>query len=84
MKIVKTSVKRPVGVIMIVLAVLALGFVSLKNLAVDLFPEIELPIAVVATSYQDAAPEDIENLISRPIEGAVSTVEGVDSIQSRS
>jgi len=83
-KLVKTSVKRPVGVIMIVLAVLALGFVSLKNLAVDLFPEIELPIAVVATSYQDAAPEDIENLISRPIEGAVSTVEGVDSIQSRS
>lgn len=69
---------------MIVLAISALGFVSLRNLAIDLFPEIELPIAVVATSYQDAAPEDVENLISRPIEGAVSTVEGVDTIQSRS
>ncbi|MCM3741637.1 efflux RND transporter permease subunit [Oceanobacillus luteolus] len=84
MKLVTTSVKRPVGVVMIVLAILALGFVSLRNLAVDLFPEIELPIAVVATSYQDAAPEDVENLISRPIEGAVSTIEGIDSIQSRS
>lgn len=84
MKLVTASVKRPVGVIMIVLAILALGFVSLRNLAVDLFPEVELPIAVVATSYQDAAPEDVENLISRPIEGAVSTVEGVDTIQSQS
>lgn len=84
MKLITTSVKRPVGVVMIVLAILALGFMSLRNLVVDLFPEIELPIAVVATSYQDAAPEDVENLISRPIEGAVSTVEGIDTIQSRS
>ncbi|WP_067728589.1 efflux RND transporter permease subunit [Oceanobacillus damuensis] len=84
MKLVNTSVKRPVGVIMIVLAVLALGFVSVKNLAVDLFPKIDLPIAVVATNYQDAAPEDVENLISRPIESSVSSVEGIDTVQSQS
>jgi hydrophobe/amphiphile efflux-1 (HAE1) family protein len=84
LKLVNTSVKRPVGVIMIVLAIIALGIVSVRNLAVDLFPKIDLPIAVVATSYQDAAPEDVENLISRTIEGAVSTVEGIDTLQSRS
>lgn len=84
MKLVKTSVQRPVGVIMIVLAIIALGFVSVRNLAVDLFPKIELPIAVIATSYSDAAPEDVENLISRPIESAVSTVEGIDTVQSQS
>ncbi|RLL42937.1 efflux RND transporter permease subunit [Oceanobacillus piezotolerans] len=84
MKLVSASVKRPVGVIMIVLAIVALGVVSVRNLAVDLFPEIELPVAVIATSYTDAAPEDVENLISRPIESAVSTVEGMDTIQSQS
>ncbi|WP_068673734.1 efflux RND transporter permease subunit [Oceanobacillus sp. Castelsardo] len=84
MKLIKTSVNRPVGVIMIVLAIIALGFVSVRNLAVDLFPEIELPIAVVATNYEDAAPEDVENLISRPVESAVSTVEGIDTVQSQS
>ncbi|MFD1363292.1 efflux RND transporter permease subunit [Lentibacillus salinarum] len=84
MKLVKTSVKRPVGVIMIVLAIIALGTVSLRNLNVDLFPEIDLPIAVVATSYQDAAPEEVENLISRPVESSVSSVEGIDTVQSQS
>jgi HAE1 family hydrophobic/amphiphilic exporter-1 len=69
---------------MIVIAIIALGFVSVRNLAIDLFPEIDLPVAVVATSYEDAAPQEVENLISRPIEGAVSTVEGIETVQSQS
>ncbi|EQB38161.1 MULTISPECIES: efflux RND transporter permease subunit [Virgibacillus] len=84
MKIIKTSVKRPVGVIMIVLALLALGAVSLRSLTIDLFPKMDLPVAVVATSYDDAAPQEVENLISRPIESAVSTVEGIETVQSQS
>ncbi|SES87588.1 hydrophobic/amphiphilic exporter-1, HAE1 family [Oceanobacillus limi] len=84
MKLVNTSVKRPVGVIMVVLAVIALGVVSLRGLAVDLFPKIDLPIAVIATSYDDAAPQEVENLVSRPIESAISSVEGIDTIQSQS
>ncbi len=69
---------------MIVLAIIALGVVSVRNLAVDLFPEIDLPIAVVATTYDDAAPEEVENLISKPIENAISSVEGIEEIQSQS
>src|SRR5699024_1462111 len=69
---------------MIVLAVLAFGFVSLRVLVLDLFPEIALPLAVVARSYEDAAPEDVENGVSRPIEGAISSVEGVEMVQSQS
>lgn len=69
---------------MIVLAIIALGIVSVRNLAVDLFPEIDLPIAVVATTYNDAAPEEVENLISKPIENAISSVEGIEQIQSQS
>lgn len=69
---------------MIVIAILALGVVSMRNLVIDLFPKIDLPIAVVATSYQDAAPQEIENLISRPIESSISSVEGIDTIQTQS
>lgn len=75
MKIIDVSVKRPIGVMMVVLAILALGMVSLRNLAIDLFPKIDLPIAVVATSYQGAAPDEIEKLISRPIEASLSTIQ---------
>lgn len=69
---------------MVVLAILALGMVSLRNLAIDLFPKIDLPIAVVATSYQGAAPEEIEKLISRPLEASLSTIQGIDTVSSQS
>ncbi|WP_016838507.1 efflux RND transporter permease subunit [Ureibacillus thermosphaericus] len=82
MKLVNTSIKRPVGVIMFVICAILLGFISLRELKVELFPKIDLPIAVIATSYQGAAPQEIEELISKPIESAVSTVEGMDTIQS--
>lgn len=69
---------------MIVLAIIALGVVSVRNLAVDLFPEIDLPVAVVATTYDDAAPEEVENLISKPLESAISSVEGIEEVQTQS
>src|SRR5690625_659820 len=69
---------------MIVLAIIALGAVSVRNLAVDLFPKIDLPIAVIATSYDDAAPEEVENLISKPIESAITSVEGIEEVQTQS
>ncbi|UOQ50274.1 efflux RND transporter permease subunit [Gracilibacillus caseinilyticus] len=84
MKLVSTSVKRPVGVIMIVLAIIAMGFISVRNLAIDLFPEIDLPIAVVATNYPDAAPQEVEQLVSKPVESTLSSIEGVNTIQSQS
>ena len=84
MKLISLSVKRPVGVIMIVIAIIALGIVSVRNLSVDLFPKIDLPIAVVATTYDDAAPEEVENLVSKPIENAISSVEGIEEVQAQS
>src|SRR5699024_6084421 len=69
---------------MIVLAVIALGVVSMKNLVIDLMPKIDLPVAVVATTYEDAAPQEVENLISEPIESSVSSVEGIETVQTQS
>lgn len=80
--LVKTSIQRPVGVIMFVVVALVLGFISLTGLKVDLFPKMDLPIAVVATSYPGGAPQEVEELISKPIEDAVGTIEGMDTIQS--
>ena len=78
MNLVNLSVKRPVGVIMIVVALLGLGFVSLRSLTIDLYPEIELPIAVVSTTYEGAAPQEVEKLVSRPVESSVSSIEGLE------
>lgn len=82
MKLINESVNRPVGVIIIVLVVMMLGAVSLTGLGIDLMPDLELPIAVVTTSYPGAAPVDVENLVTRPLEGSLSAVEGLETMQS--
>ncbi|WP_216828642.1 efflux RND transporter permease subunit [Alkalihalobacterium elongatum] len=82
MKLIKESVKRPVGVIIIALVMIILGGVSLSGLKVDLMPDLDLPIAAVATSYNGAAPQEVENLVTRPLEGALSATEGLSTMQS--
>ncbi len=76
------SVKRPVTTVMLILIVVVLGFVSFTRLAIDLFPNIEVPVAIVNTTYSNVAPAEIETMITRPIEEVVGTVENIDSIQS--
>jgi len=78
----KFSVKKPVTITMMVLVVVLLGAISLTRLPIDLFPEFEVPVAIVSTSYSGAGPEEIENLITRQIEGAVSTVGSIDTVSS--
>ncbi|MEL7648269.1 MAG: efflux RND transporter permease subunit [Sedimentibacter sp.] len=78
------SVKKPVTITMMILIVIVLGAISLSKLSIDLLPNIELPIAVVQTTYSGAGPEEIENLITIPMEQAVGTIENIDTITSRS
>lgn len=82
MKLADISIQRPVGVLILVIAIMILGAVSLTNLSIDLLPNLELPIAVVMTNYSGAAPEEVENLVTAPLEGTLSTVEGLDTVQS--
>ena len=84
MKLTDLSVRRPVTIDMIFLMVILLGVVSLNKLNPDLFPELDLPMALVMTSYQNVGPEEIENLITRPLEGTIGTVNGLKNIQSLS
>jgi hydrophobic/amphiphilic exporter-1 (mainly G- bacteria), HAE1 family len=82
LKLAEVSVKRPVTIIMVMLIIILLGTISLTRLPIDLFPKFELPIAVVVTEYKGVGPQEIEKLITNPIEGAVSTVENIDTVTS--
>jgi HAE1 family hydrophobic/amphiphilic exporter-1 len=83
-KIFDFSVRRPVAVMMIVLAVIVLGAMSLSRLGMDLFPEMELPMLLVQTTYRGAGPQEVEDQITRPLEGAIGTVNGVQGLTSYS
>lgn len=78
------SVKKPVTITMMILIVIVLGFVSFSKLQIDLLPQMELPYVMVQTSYQGAGPEEIENLITRPLEQTVATVENIEAVISYS
>ncbi len=84
MKISTISVKRGVTFGMVYLIVVGFGLFSLTRLQLDLYPDITFPAVMIVTTYTGASPEDVENLITRPIEGAVSAVKGVESIKSDS
>jgi hydrophobic/amphiphilic exporter-1 (mainly G- bacteria), HAE1 family len=83
-KIVDLSVARPVAVSMAFLAVLVFGFVSYSRLQVDLLPDLSFPTITVETEYAGVGPREIETLISRPLEEAVSVVQGIQQVTSRS
>lgn len=76
------SIKRPVTMIMLTLALIIFGFVSLPRLAIDLMPELNIPVAVVVTSVNGASPTEVENLVTKPLENALGTVADLDSISS--
>src|SRR6266851_9345649 len=78
----RLALRNPVFILMMTIMVLVLGFVSLRRLSVDLFPEINIPVIRVATFYTGAGPGDIEKSITQPIERAVSASPGVDRVES--
>src|SRR5262247_2218543 len=76
------AVARRVTILMISLAVCAFGGVGYSRLAVDLLPDIHYPSLTVQTELTDAAPAEVENLVTRPVEEAVGVLRGLKSIHS--
>jgi HAE1 family hydrophobic/amphiphilic exporter-1 len=64
--------------------ILGFSIFSFSQLKIDLFPDIQFPIAGIITNYQGVGPEDVENLITRPIEEAVSSVKNIEKVNSQS
>ena len=83
MKITEVSIKRPLAISMVFLAVIIFGFISVANLPVALFPDVTFPMMIVLTSYSGAGPEEIETQITEPLEKSLSTVNNLDEITSR-
>ncbi|MBE0460896.1 MAG: efflux RND transporter permease subunit [Candidatus Aminicenantes bacterium] len=82
MKITQISIKRPVTITMIFMAIVLLGVVSLRQLSVDLLPNINYPRLSISTQYPGVAPEEIETLVTAPLEAAVSRIPGLRRVES--
>src|SRR5512134_3029566 len=78
------SIKRPVFATMLMVALLVFGLVSYTRLAIDEYPDITYPVVSVNTSYPGASPEVMERDVSRPIEEALNTVQGIREVTSTS
>ena len=79
---IKGAIQRPVTVSMFLLAISLFGYISLDRLALNLLPDISYPTLTIQTEYQDAAPEEVETLITRPVEEAVGVLPGLTRLSS--
>jgi HAE1 family hydrophobic/amphiphilic exporter-1 len=84
MSIPRIAIHRPITMFMICSVIVLLGSISLMRLPVDLMPDLTLPSITVRVNYQGVGPLEIEELVTRPIEQAVSAVAGLDQLNSSS
>ncbi|MBI3542615.1 MAG: efflux RND transporter permease subunit [Deltaproteobacteria bacterium] len=82
MRLETLSIKRPIFITCVVLAMLACGYLSLLRLPVDLFPSVTFPVVMVNTAYPGAGPKEIETLVSKPLEDEISTLTGIKALSS--
>ncbi len=82
MNIIDISIKRRVTIAMFTLAVILFGFVSFFRLKINLLPELSYPTLTIRTEYPGAAPIEVENLVSKPIEEALGVVKNVNRVSS--
>ena len=84
MKIASFCIKHKVTTILAFVIIAVFGVVFYSNLKLALMPNMEFPAAYVMCTYAGAGPEDVEELVTRPLESCVSTLSGVDTISSTS
>ena len=78
------SIRRPVFATMVIMSFMVLGIVSLTRLGIDLFPEVNFPFVNISVVYPGASPEEVETLVTRPIEDSVAGINGVKRVVSSS
>ncbi|MCL2374738.1 MAG: efflux RND transporter permease subunit, partial [Treponema sp.] len=82
MTVAKAVVSRPTTVLILFLLLIGLGLFSLRNLAVDLYPEIDFPMLAVITTFPGAGPEEIERSVVRPLEAVFAGLSGLEDMTS--
>jgi HAE1 family hydrophobic/amphiphilic exporter-1 len=78
------SIRRPVFATMVIMSFMVLGIVSMTRLGIDLFPDVSFPFINISVVYPGASPEEVETLVTRPLEDAVAGINGVKRVESRS
>ncbi|MBP7508997.1 MAG: efflux RND transporter permease subunit [Prolixibacteraceae bacterium] len=84
MKISEISIKRPIYVIVFFAVLTLLGYLGFRNLSAELMPKFTPPVINVQVVYPGASPQEVENSLTRKLENALSSMEGIDQIQSYS
>lgn len=82
MNLARLAIKRPTFIIAILAVVLILGLLSYNRMSVRMFPDIEFPYVLVLTQYPGAGPEEIEQLVSKPLEDSISGISGLKHVNS--
>ena len=84
MNISEIAIKRPVFTVMVTLALMVLGFMGYQNLGTDLFPDVSFPVVSVTVPYPGAAPGEVEQLVTKPLEDAIVSLNGIDRLKTYS
>jgi HAE1 family hydrophobic/amphiphilic exporter-1 len=82
MKVVDLCIRRPVATTMFIAFLVVLGWFSYRQLAVDLFPNVDFPIVTVTTTLSGASVEEMESSVTKPLEEVLNTIEGIDELRS--
>ncbi|WP_443770214.1 efflux RND transporter permease subunit [Anaerostipes sp.] len=78
----KFSVRKPYTIIVGVVLILILGIVSFSKMSTDLLPDMELPYAIVMTTYEGASPEEVETTVTKPVEQSMATINNIKEVNS--
>jgi HAE1 family hydrophobic/amphiphilic exporter-1 len=82
MNLADLAIKRPTFITCIIILMVSIGLICMNRLGVDLFPDITLPVVTVSTVYPGAAPNEVETLISKPLEDEIGTISGIKRLRS--
>ncbi|MBS3817973.1 efflux RND transporter permease subunit [bacterium] len=82
MKIAEISIKKRVGTILLTMAVIVLGIISIREIPVSFWPEFVAPALIIVTPFPGASPAEVEEMIAEPLEEQLSTIDRVDEIET--
>jgi hydrophobic/amphiphilic exporter-1 (mainly G- bacteria), HAE1 family len=82
MNLADVCIRRPVFATMLIAALVVLGIFSYRGLGVDLYPNIDIPTVTVTTTLNGSSVEEMETAVTKPIEDAISTIDGIDELRA--
>ncbi|MGZ5279652.1 MAG: efflux RND transporter permease subunit, partial [Pseudobdellovibrionaceae bacterium] len=83
MNLASLAIKRPIFIVCLVALMLIMGVISMMRMSVDLFPDVTFPVISIQTLYPGASPQDLEKLVSKPIEDELGSLNGLDKLYSQ-